>query len=117
MQNDPHIARVFDRDLEAVQAMIMRMGGLVEAALADAAKALETQDEALAEQVRRGDAAIDALEEMVNAECARLDVAARGGEVLEAVGERMNLTRERIRQIEAGALEKVRLRMFCDESR
>ena len=72
MQNDPHIARVFDRDLEAVQAMIMRMGGLVEAALADAAKALETQDEALAEQVRRGDAAIDALEEMVNAECARL---------------------------------------------
>ena len=72
MQNDPHIARAFDRDLEAVQAMIMRMGGLVEAALADAAKALETQDEALAEQVRRGDAAIDELEELVNAECARL---------------------------------------------
>lgn len=72
MQNDPHIARAFDRDLESVQAMIMKMGGLVEAALSDAAKALETQDEALAEQVRRGDAAIDGLEEMVNAECARL---------------------------------------------
>ena len=51
MQNDPHIARAFYRDLEAVQAMIMRHGGLVEAALADGAKALETQDEALAEQV------------------------------------------------------------------
>ena len=45
MLNDPHIARVFDRDLEAVQAMIMKMGGLVEAALSDAAKALDTQDE------------------------------------------------------------------------
>lgn len=72
MMKDPHIVRGFDRDLEAVQAMIMKMGGLVETALADAAKALETQDEALAEQVRRGDRAIDALEEAVNAECARL---------------------------------------------
>jgi phosphate transport system protein len=72
MIKDPHIARAFDRDLEAVQALIMRMGGLVEQALADAAQALDTQDDALAEQVRRGDAAIDALEESINAECARL---------------------------------------------
>ena len=71
MSNE-HIARAFDRDLEAVQAMIMRMGGLVETALADAARAMETRDEILAEQVRTGDAAIDALEEQVNAECARL---------------------------------------------
>lgn len=72
MLNDPHIARAFDRDLEAVQAMIMRMGGLVEAALSDAATALETQDSELAEKVRLGDAAIDDLENQVNAECARL---------------------------------------------
>ena len=72
MLNDPHIASAFDRDLEAVQARIMRMGGLVEAALSDAARALETQDESLADQVRRNDAAIDALEEEVNSECARL---------------------------------------------
>ena len=72
MITEPHIASVFDRDLEAIQAMIMKMGGLVEAALADAAKALESHDEALAEQVRQGDKAIDALEEAVNAECARL---------------------------------------------
>lgn len=71
MSNE-HIARAFDRDLEAVQAMIMRMGGLVETALADAGRAMETRDEILAEQVRTGDAAIDALEEQVNAECARL---------------------------------------------
>ncbi len=67
-----HIARAFDRDLEAVQAMIMKMGGLVETALTDAARALEAQDEMLADQVRANDAAIDALEEQVNAECARL---------------------------------------------
>ena len=44
----------------------------METALADAGRAMETRDEILAEQVRTGDAAIDALEEQVNAECARL---------------------------------------------
>lgn len=72
MIKDPHISRAFDRDLEAVQAMIMKMGGLVEQAISDAAKALDTQDDALAEQVRLGDRAIDALEEQINTECARL---------------------------------------------
>ncbi len=72
MTNNQHILRAFDRDLETVQALIMRMGGLVEAALSDAAKALETQDEELAEKVRLGDTAIDAIEEEINSECARL---------------------------------------------
>ena len=72
MIENPHITSVFDRDLEAVQAMIMKMGGLVETALSDAAQALETRDEELAERVRRSDIAIDALEEQVNSECARL---------------------------------------------
>ena len=30
--NDQHIASAFDRDLESIQAQIMKMGGLVEAA-------------------------------------------------------------------------------------
>ena len=72
MPNTQHILSAFDRDLETVQALIMRMGGLVEVALADAAKALETQDEELAERVRAGDVAIDAIEEEINSECARL---------------------------------------------
>ena len=72
MNSDPHIAKAFDRDLEAVQAMIMKMGGLVEAAILSAAQALETRDDELADKVRRGDAAIDTLEEQINAECARL---------------------------------------------
>ena len=72
MHSEPHIATVFDRDLEAIQATIMKMGGLVEAAILNAAQALDTRDEELAETVRRGDAAIDALEEQVNTECARV---------------------------------------------
>ena len=69
---EPHILSAFDRDLEAVQAHVLRMGGLVEQALLDAAEALETRDEALALRVQQGDRAIDALEETINAECARL---------------------------------------------
>jgi len=72
MQNEQHIASVFDRDLEAIQAMIMKMGGLVEASILDAAQALETRDEELAERVRQADRAIDALEDQINTECARV---------------------------------------------
>ncbi|MCZ8151888.1 MAG: phosphate signaling complex protein PhoU [Rhodobacteraceae bacterium] len=69
---EPHIHGAFDRDLEAVQAHVLRMGGLVEQALLDAAEALEKRDEALAQKVRTGDAAIDALEQQIQSECARL---------------------------------------------
>ena len=72
MTSEPHIASAFDRDLEAIQAMMLKMGGLVEAALLDAAQALETRDDDLADRVRRGDKAIDALEEQINIEAARL---------------------------------------------
>jgi phosphate transport system protein len=72
MNNEKHIASVFDRDLEAIQAMIMKMGGLVEAAMLDAAKALETRDDELAERVRVADRAVDDLEDQINLEAARL---------------------------------------------
>lgn len=67
-----HIVASYDRDLEAIQAMIMKMGGMVEAAILEAANSLEMRDEELAERVRQNDLAIDALEEAVNEECARL---------------------------------------------
>ncbi len=69
---EKHIASAFDRDLEAIQAMIMKMGGLVEASITEAATALATRDEELAETVRRNDRAIDDLEERVNDEAARV---------------------------------------------
>jgi len=72
MTSTGHIASVFDRDLESILALLMRMGGLVETALLDAAQALEDRDEELANRVRLGDKGIDALEEQINSECARL---------------------------------------------
>ena len=70
--NEQHIASAFDRDLEAIQAQIMKMGGLVENAILEAAISLEMRDEERAEVVRQGDKAIDALEEIINEEAARL---------------------------------------------
>jgi len=69
---DQHIASAFDRDLEAIQAQIMKMGGLVENAILEAAISLETRDEERAEAVRQSDKAIDALEEIINEEAARV---------------------------------------------
>ncbi|GAB5446055.1 phosphate signaling complex protein PhoU [Gymnodinialimonas sp.] len=72
MPNTEHIVSSFDRDLEGIQARIMRMGGLVEEAIHKSAAALDTKDLELAQLVRRGDKAIDALEEEVNEEAARI---------------------------------------------
>ena len=72
MGNEQHIASAFDRDLEAIQAMIMKMGGLVEAAIQNAALSLDMRDVELAAQVRANDKLIDQLEEQVNQEAARV---------------------------------------------
>ena len=71
INEEKHIASAFDRDLETLQALIVKMGGLVEAAIRDGSQALETRDIELAEKVKRADAAIDALEEQINEEAAR----------------------------------------------
>ena len=68
---DQHILSAYDRDLEAIQALVMKMGGLVEAAILDGAQSLETRDIELADKVRQGDKAIDALELRINEEAAR----------------------------------------------
>ncbi|HQY42996.1 MAG TPA: phosphate signaling complex protein PhoU [Paracoccaceae bacterium] len=70
--SEQHIARAFDRDLESIQALVMKMGGMVETSILDAAKALESRNEELAEQVRQNDKAIDALELKINEEAARV---------------------------------------------
>ena len=61
MAQQQHIGSAFGRDLEAVQAHIMKMGGLVEVAIHNAAMALETRNEAVAEEVRRQDQLIDEM--------------------------------------------------------
>lgn len=67
-----HIVSSFDRDLENIQARIMKMGGLVEQAIRDGAEALEARDEELSDKVRRGDKAIDELDELIHEEAARV---------------------------------------------
>ncbi|MFP1643521.1 phosphate signaling complex protein PhoU [Pontitalea aquivivens] len=67
-----HIVSSFDRDLEKVQALVAKMGGMVEAAILEAAQALETRDDELAREVRRRDKDIDTLEEQINHEAALL---------------------------------------------
>lgn len=66
-----HISSAYDRDLEGITTLIMKMGGLVEEAILKAAKSLADRDVELAEEVRAGDKAIDALEIQINEEAAR----------------------------------------------
>ena len=55
---DKHIVSSFDNDLEQIQAKIMKMGGLVEASIADASNSFLTRDIELAEAVRARDACL-----------------------------------------------------------
>jgi len=68
----PHIASAFDKDLAAINLSVLQMGGQVEAAIIDAARALEARDEELAMTVVKGDKAIDAAEENINNQVVRL---------------------------------------------
>jgi phosphate transport system protein len=72
MTPSPHIASAFDRDLEGIQALIMKMGGRVEDAVEKATIALVEQDGELAGRVRMDDKRIDAMESQVNEEAARV---------------------------------------------
>ncbi len=67
-----HISSAYDRDLEAITTLIMKMGGLVEDAILKAAKSLADRDVELAEEVRANDKIIDALEVQINEEAARV---------------------------------------------
>ena len=67
MQNSHHIRSAFDRALESLQANMLKMGGIVEVNIMDAAKALEERDIEVAEKVRERDKQIDNLEEVISA--------------------------------------------------
>ncbi len=67
-----HIVSSFDHELEAIQAKVMRMGSLVEAASQNALKALETRDLDLSRKVRDNDTVIDRMDEEIKADTALL---------------------------------------------
>jgi phosphate transport system protein len=56
-----HIVRSYDEELQRLETMLIRMGGLVEAQLGDALSALGRRDAVLAEAVIGNDQAIDDL--------------------------------------------------------
>jgi len=66
-----HISSAYDRELEAITTLILKMGGLVEEAILQSAESLATRDIELAEKVRAADKSIDALELQINEEAAR----------------------------------------------
>ncbi len=70
--NDKHIVTAFDRELDSIQTTVMKLGGLVEEALANAAFALEKRDIETAEKVRAGDRQIDELDQLIKTDAARL---------------------------------------------
>ncbi|MET4101376.1 phosphate transport system protein [Roseovarius sp. MBR-78] len=65
-----HIVSSFDHDLEALQARVVKMGGLVETATRNALVALETHDLGLGQSVRAGDRVIDRMDEDIKSEAA-----------------------------------------------
>lgn len=72
MTDSKHLVSSYDRDLESIQALIMKMGGMVESAISESVRALVERDEDLAAEVRDRDRDIDAMEERVNEQAARI---------------------------------------------
>ncbi len=72
MNSSQHIRSAFDRDLDMIQAKMLKMGGLVEAAILDAAKSFESRDLELAQEVRARDKKIDTLEAQINEDVTRI---------------------------------------------
>ncbi len=70
--SDPHISSAFDRDLEQITMLIVKMGGLVEDAILKAADSLAARDPEMAAKVKDADKVIDALELQINDEAARI---------------------------------------------
>jgi len=62
----------FDRELEELHTDLIKMGAMVEEAIAKSVKALEPENRALAEDVIAGDKTVDALETQIEARCMRL---------------------------------------------
>jgi phosphate transport system protein len=62
MSERTHIVSAFGQEIEALQARVMRMGGLAERQLADAVRALGSRDTELAARTVAGDLRLDALE-------------------------------------------------------
>ncbi|KAA0179061.1 phosphate signaling complex protein PhoU [Cupriavidus sp. H18C1] len=69
---DKHLSTQFDADLNAINTKLLQMGGLVEAQIDTAMKALADFDATLAEQVIERENQINALEIEIDADCGNI---------------------------------------------
>lgn len=67
-----HTVRSYEEDLKRLRDMIVRMGGLAERQVAEAAQSLVDRDSELASEVVQRDVQIDQLEREIEAFCVRL---------------------------------------------
>jgi phosphate transport system protein len=66
------MSKHMQRDLEKLQKLVLKMAGLVEESVFQAAKSLQDRDVELADQVVEGDNLIDELENDVQEECLKI---------------------------------------------
>lgn len=67
-----HISQQFNAELQEIKTNMLEMGGMVEKQLSDAIESLINADSGLAQLVREGDAAINAMEMSIDEECNRI---------------------------------------------
>ncbi len=67
-----HISQQFNEDLEEIRNRVLAMGGMVEQQIKDAVSALVKNDTGLADQVIRGDLAVNAAEVAIDEECSQI---------------------------------------------
>lgn len=71
-EKNQHIYKPFDAELRALKDQILAMGGLVEAHIAEATRALVERDAIRAQRVIEGDRAVNALEIAIDEQCVRM---------------------------------------------
>ncbi len=67
-----HIVKSFDKDINQIESLLLEMGGLVEAQIADAITALKRRDTELSAKVKATDKRVDQLEKEINDSTVRL---------------------------------------------
>ncbi|WP_279117639.1 PhoU domain-containing protein, partial [Acidithiobacillus thiooxidans] len=69
MDKEPHISQRFDEELNAVHALVLAMGGVVEEQISNAVKALQDADADLAREVVARDHEVNGYEVQIEEEC------------------------------------------------
>jgi phosphate transport system protein len=69
---EKHLSTQFDADLNAINAHLLEMGGLVESQVANAMKAFSTMDAELASDVNANEKAVNDFEINIDKECAEI---------------------------------------------